>query len=123
MLLKKINAFHLLSVIVLGLLAFTFVFPLSSCQKNSDCTAVVTIIDTVGTPLASASVRLYYDPKNGKKFVESTQATDGSGKTTFVFKLQAIFDVDVTYGGKTAVKAGIVTLQPGSSVSKTITFK
>lgn len=121
MLFKKFKAYYLLASIILGAVAFTF--PLSSCQKNSDCTAVVTIVDTVGTHLSGASVRLYYDPKNGKGFVQSTQTTDGSGKTTFVFKLQAIFDVDVTYGGKTAVKAGIVTLDPGNSVSKTITFK
>lgn len=123
MILKKIKVYYLLSTLVLGALAAIVISPLSSCQKNSDCTAVITVIDTVGAPLAGASVRLYYDPKNGKTPIESTQATDGSGKTTFVFKLQAIFDVDVTYLGKTAVKAGIVTLQPGSSVSKTITFK
>ena len=63
-----------------------------------------------------------------EKIIVSPGSGDGgpTGKavqTTFVFKLQAIFDVDVTYSGKTATKAGIVTLQPGSSVSKTITFK
>lgn len=123
MLYKKIKLHFLFTALVLTTLAFTFISPLSSCQKNSECTAVITVVDTVGSTLSGASVRLYYDPKNGKGFVESTQSTDGSGKTTFVFKLQAIFDVDVTYSGKTASKAGIVTLQPGSSVSKTITFK
>jgi hypothetical protein len=121
--LKKIKAHYLLSILALGILASMLLSPLASCQKNADCTAVITVIDTVGNTLPGASVRLYYDPGNGKKFVESTQATDGVGKTTFVFKLQAIFDVDVTYLGKLSKKAGIVTLQPGSSVSKTITFK
>lgn len=124
MLVKKTTIYKLLSTII-ALVALTIglISPLSSCRKNTDCTAVVTVVDSVGATLSGASVRLYYDPKNGKGFVESTQSTDGSGKTTFVFKLQAIFDVDVTHSGNTATKAGIVTLQPGSSVSKTITFK
>ncbi|MCC6690967.1 MAG: hypothetical protein IT235_05495 [Bacteroidia bacterium] len=120
MLRKKIKVFGI--VILMGL-AVLLVCPFFSCQKNSDCTAVITVIDTVGNTCAGASVRLYYDPGNGKGFVQSTQTTDGVGKTTFVFKLQAIFDVDVTFQAKLAKKAGIVTLQPGESVSKTITWK
>jgi len=123
MILNKIKAYYLLSSFIIVALVATIISPLTSCQKNSDCTAVITVIDSVGATLSGASVRLYFDSKNGKGFIESTQVTDGSGNTTFVFKLQAIFDVDVTYKGKTAAKAGIVTLQPGSSVSKTVTFK
>lgn len=121
---KKNKLSKLLVALILGILAFASVNTLSSCRKNKDCTAVITVIDTAGAVLNNASVRLYYDPNNGnQKFIETTQATDASGKTTFVFKLQAIFDTDITYGGKTAKKAGIVMLEPGSTVSKTFTFK
>ncbi len=121
--LKKNKLSKLLVALILCFLAFASVNTLSSCRKNKDCTAIITVIDTAGAVLNNASVRLYYDPNNGKGFVESTQATDASGKTTFVFKLQAIFDTDITYGGKTAKKAGIVMLEPGATVSKTLTFK
>lgn len=106
-------------------IALGCVFGLSSCSKNAECTAVITVVDTAAKPLSGASVKLYYAPPAGSSAtpVTTVQSTDGSGKTTFVFKLQAIFDIDVTYTGTTATKVGVIKLEPGETVNKTVVFK
>lgn len=108
-------------VAVAVLLAGAF---LSGCKKNTECTAVVTVLDSAtGNPVSGASVRLYASiSKSGYSNLEETSTTDGSGKVTMVFKLQAIFDIDVTKGGVTKAKRGVIKLEPGQTVEKDVRF-
>ena len=124
MVLKKIKGYQLLAALILGFMAITLLFPLSSCEKNGDCTAVITIVDSVkGLPLPNAAVTLtYLVPSTGKTNISNSQNTDGGGSTTFVIKLQAIYDVVVIYGGR-KFTVGIIKLEPGQTVSQTYTFK
>ena len=101
----------------------TAVFFLPACRKNTECTATITVFDTTGKVISGASVRLYTGvAKSGYSNIEQSVVTDAGGQAVFVFKLQGIFDIDVTKGGVTKIKAGVVKLEPGKSVSKDVTF-
>ncbi len=102
------------------LLVFSFVFA-TSCRKNTECKATVTVIDrATGKVVPSVKVRLYANiaPKGQ---VEDIQTTASDGKATFTFKLQAIFDIEVT--GKTCDGGCIVKLEPGKTVEQTTYVK
>ena len=126
---KKIKKLGLFRTIVLAGLALTFILPLSSCVKNQDCTAVLTIIDSCcGKPHAAYTIALKYNINTtGKTNTVATLNTDGTGTATFTFKNPAIYDVDVTQtfapGAGTAFTVGIIKLQQGSSVAQTYVFK
>ena len=125
MILKKLKTGYLLGGISLITLIIPLLLSVTACHKNTECSAAVTVVDSVGKPLANASVTLWYNStaSGGKTQITTTQVTDGTGATTFVFKLQAIYDVDVTYLGVKKQKLGIIKLEPGQSVSKTIVYK
>lgn len=88
-----------------------------SCRKKDQtCYAIVTVTNSSGSPIAGANVRVHAQSVGGQ--VEATGTTDGSGKANFSFKLQAIFNVDVTSTAGTG--SGILKLEPGETVEKTI---
>lgn len=111
--------FLVLSIVFIGVAIF-----MPSCRKNTECTATVNVTDIVtGAVIPNASVRLYTGvAKPGYSNVEQTVVTDAGGTAVFVFKLQGIFDIDVTKGGVTKAKVGVIKLEPGKSVSKDVTF-
>lgn len=108
------------SLVAVLALVFSLVFT-TACRKNTECKATVTVIDrATGNVVPSVKVRLYANiaPKGQ---VEDIQTTDGSGKAYFNFKLQAIFDVEIT--GKTCDGGCIVKLEPGKNVEQTTYVK
>ncbi len=121
---KKIKKVGLLSTLILSGLLLSFLYSLPSCQKNMDCKAVITILDTLSRPCANAAVSLQYNTVSAgpQTTTVTTQNTDGTGTTTFIFKEPAIYDVDVTYKGKRDT-LGIIKLVQGSTVSQTFTFR
>lgn len=123
---RKVTGLGLLSTLVLFVLSLTLFLPLSSCVKNQDSTAVVTIVDSIsGKPCAGYSVSLKYNvATSGKTNTVATQTTDGTGTTTFTFKNPAIYDVDVTTpSGAPTFDVGIIKLVQGGSVSQTYIFR
>jgi len=120
----------LLSIFFIG----GFVFVSTSCQKDTDCKARVICQDSSGAAVSNANVLLYAvvkdpsDPKGQATYtadVKATGSTDGSGQVSFVFKLPAIYDIraTTTVGTKTLVGTGIIKLEEGKSVEKTVTLK
>ena len=108
------------SLMVIGLFLTLILMP--SCNKNTDCIAVVSIIDTGGNPVAGATVTLFktnVTQYNGVTAnVTQTQVSDGSGGTTFTFALPAV--LDITAVTKTKSGKGQISLQVGETVQQTI---
>ncbi len=113
---KKITESTLFSLIIVAFLAVSY----SACKKDQSCDAVVTVVSTGngGAPEAGAFVRLWANIPSNQGDVEATGVTDGSGKCYFNFKLQAIFNVDVTGIGGNG--SGIIKLEPGKKVETTV---
>jgi hypothetical protein len=112
-------------IFVLGLTS-VIGFSISSCGKKTDCTAVIYTKDSVDMPISGARVLLFANVKTatGGTITADLKAdgvTDESGRVSFVFKLPAIYDIKASVG--TYSGAGIVKLEEGKSVDKTITLR
>ncbi len=118
------SAFLIMSLFVSGL----------SCQKDTDCKAKVTCKDSLGAPVANANVLLYAvvkdpnDPKGQATYTADVKAngtSDASGEASFVFKLPAIYDIKATMvvSTKTLIGTGIIKLEEGKTVEKSVTLK
>jgi hypothetical protein len=102
-----------------------------SCQKETDCKAVVTCIDSTGAPVNGADVLLYALVKSpdGKTTytadVKAQGVTEGDGTVNFTFKLPAIYDIKATsiVDTRTITGIGIIKLEEGKTVEKTVTLK
>ncbi len=106
---------------VLGIIVLlTVMFVSSSCNKDKTCHGKVTVVDTVGNPVSSASVKLSAPSVNGDVVYDGI--TDGSGQASFDVKLPAIFDVvakKATYPGMAGV--GVIRLdEPGKDAEVTV---
>lgn len=104
------------------LAAFAFIYSLSatSCKKETDCTAVITVLDTAGVAVPGASIKLY-SSLPGATLQEQTLPSDSKGQATFVFKHQAILDIEVTHT-QFGVVEGIVKLEVGETVHETVEY-
>jgi hypothetical protein len=93
-----------------------------SCNKPTDCKAIVTVLDSANNPVAGATVKLYSSNPPGQ--IQGQGSSDGSGNVTFDFKLPAIFDIAATKTTtKTMTGTGIVQLQIGQTVQATVNIK
>ena len=104
----------------------------TSCKKETDCKATVKCIeDSTSTAVAGALVQLYAEVKSpdGKTTytadLKASGTTGGDGAVQFTFKLPAIYDVSATkvVGTSTLVGKGIIKLEEGKTVEKTIVLK
>jgi hypothetical protein len=123
---KKAKRIVLFGFLPLGGVLFLFIYSISSCQKNMDCTAVITIVDSTSrhNPISKATVSLQYNVVTpGKTNSVATQTTNSNGVATFVFKEPAIWDVNVTFQAITDTLSPPIKLIPGSTVSQTYTFQ
>jgi hypothetical protein len=127
---SKFRMKHRVLISTAGLLA-TLAFALPSCQKDTDCKAVVTCLDSAGRPVNGANVFLYAPVKSadGKTTytadITATGTSDADGRSEFTFRLPAIYDVKGTaqLGGKNITGTGVVKLEEGQTVEKTITLR
>jgi hypothetical protein len=101
-----------------------------SCEKNTDCKATITCIDSVGNYLNGAKVQLYATVKNstGTTYTADLKAdgvTDGGGQVKFTFKLPAIMDIKATMtaSAKTYSGSSIIKLEEGKGADKTVTLR
>lgn len=122
------------ALLLSGFFISGLLFVNTSCQKDTDCKARVICNDSTGTAISNANVFLYAvvkdptDPKGQATFTADVKATgnsDASGQVSFVFKLPAIYDIraTITAGTRTLVGTGIIKLEEGKTVEKTVTLK
>ncbi len=111
------------TTLVLGLMT---VFFSSSCEKKTDCKLTIRTVDDLGNVLSGATVKLYANVKtpSGSTVEADLKAegvSDASGTSTYTFKLPAILDIKAVSGSLSGV--GIVKLEEGKMVEKTVTLK
>lgn len=98
----------------------------SSCQKKTDCKLIIKTHDSVGNVIPAATIKLFANVKTStgavvQADIKAEGVSDGSGSSTFTFKLPAILDVKAVSSSKSGI--GIVKLEEGKTVEKTITLK
>jgi hypothetical protein len=111
-------------------LAFLSLTTFSCRSEDQTCTAVIRVVRANGGPATSAKVKLtsnYGLSQQGEiadylSNSENTKLTDSNGSATFTFKNPAILDVEVvhiSFGNA----SDLIKLEPGETVSKTITVQ
>lgn len=99
----------------------------SSCEKKTDCKLKITTVDAAGMPIANIKVKLYANVKTAsgstvEADLKAEGVSDGSGTSTYTFKLPAILDIRAI-GTNSMVGTGIIKLEEGKSVDKTVIVK
>ncbi len=118
-------------LVIAGFFLSFFLFSIISCNKNTECKATIKCVDSVGVPLNNAAVLLYATvktPSSSTTYTADLKAngnTDAGGEVHFTFKLPAIYDISATYtaASKTFTGAGIIKLEEGKNVDKTVVLK
>ena len=99
----------------------------SSCNKNKDAKAIITVVkdsvnfvtgDTVQVSAVQASVRFYLDII-GAEHIDTTILTNSSGKAEFVWFEDAIIQYDVVFGSFSQLEEFLI-LEQGETVEKTV---
>lgn len=99
----------------------------SSCKKNRDAKAVITVVkdsvnfitgDTVQVAAVQASVRFYLDVI-GAEHIDTTVLTNTNGKAEFVWFEDAIIQFDVVYPPFSLLEEFLI-LEQGETVEKTV---
>jgi hypothetical protein len=97
-----------------------------SCKKEGDTIGIITVVDSSGNPVTSATVVLWQDtvvnPVTGAQAnVRQSKLTGSAGTAEFLFQLEAYLNVSVTKGALTG--EGFIRLQQGETVSMTVTIR
>jgi hypothetical protein len=103
----------------------------ASCHKDTKCTTLIKCIDSSGAAINAANVLLYAPVKSqdGKTTytadITASGTTDQFGEVSFEFRLPAIYDIKATgmAGKKEVVGTGVVKLEEGKTVEKTVTLR
>ena len=108
-------------------LSFLIVGFTASCEKKTDCKLTVNTVNAAGSPIANIKVKLYANVKTSsgstvEADLKAEGVSDGSGKSTYSFKLPAILDIKAI-GTNSMVGTGIIKLEEGKSVEKTVVVK
>ncbi len=122
-----------IAILIAGFLISTFALTSTSCQKNTDCKATITCVDSTGVPVNNAAVLLYATIKTSSggtvtADLKANANTDDGGQVKFTFKLPAIYDIRATVvvtspSTRTLVGTGIIKLEEGKGTDKTVTLK
>jgi len=97
-----------------------------SCSKDEETIGVITVLDSAGNAVSSASVTLWQDtshnPSTGAQAnVRVTQLTGSSGTAEFTFALEAYLNIDAVKGTKTG--KAFIRLKQNESVSQTVVIR
>lgn len=117
----KIKLF--IATLALGIMTIVFS---SSCEKKTDCKLTIRTVDELGNALPAATVKLYANIKTAsgstvEADLKAEGVSDGSGSSTYTFKLPAILDIKAVSGSLAGI--GIIKLEEGKMVEKTVTLK
>ena len=122
-------------LIVSSIIIITFAFTNTSCIKNTDSKATISVVDSSGIFVGNATVKLFANVKtatNGTVVadVKANGTTDDGGSVKFTFKLPAIMDITASKVVKTKSGAtltltgtGIIKLEEGKGTEKTVTIR
>ena len=119
------------AIACVGLFVLTTLFS-TSCKKDKTCHGKITVLDTAGAPVASATVQLSSPPSvppdpnhSGGGDLVMTGVTDGSGIVNFELKLPAILDIVATKSALPGLtgKAILRLDEPGKTTEVTVTMK
>jgi hypothetical protein len=114
------------SAIAIALIGIVYLLN-TSCEKKTDCTAVIYCRDSTDTPLIGAAVQLFANvktPQGGTITADlrASGSTDEAGRVSFIFKLPAIYDIRATTASS-LVGTGIIKLEEGKTVEKVIILR
>ena len=104
-------------------ISFFFILS-SSCKKDKECTAVITVTDDLSNKMSGATVRLYYTDTNSvgsSGNIDEVKVTDGNGEATFTFDLEAILFIEAY--NDTLSGSGMVRLTLGETSEETVVIK
>ena len=119
---NKISRYIIPSLLFIVIAASVF-----SCKKKeTGCDAVVTVVDSVGKPVANAKVILSQDsvvnPSTGvQASVNQEATTDAYGLAQFSFDKEAVLNIEASKG--TLTGRDYIRLEPGATVEKTVKIK
>ncbi|MFM1875986.1 MAG: hypothetical protein RL266_1723 [Bacteroidota bacterium] len=115
------------NILVVVALLTAVVFTTSSCKKNRDAKAVITVLkdsvnfitgDTVEVAAVQAVVRFYLD-QIGAEHIDTNIFTDTKGKAEFVWFEDAIIQYDIVYANYSNLENFLI-LEQGETVEKTV---
>ena len=109
----KVNGFNYLIILIV-----VCAFAATGCNKEGETAAVITITTDDNKPVSGAKVYLHADGVSGPGDFDTTQTTDASGVTKFIFKLEAIYTIEATKD--TLFGVGSVRLEKGNTVEETV---
>jgi len=116
--------------IISGALLFSLAFIMISCEKETKCIASIKCTDSTGVALANADVLLFALVKNSAGVTYTADITanglsDANGDVSFTFELPAIYDIKATLesNSQTLIGNGIIKLEEGKTIQKTIKLK
>jgi hypothetical protein len=109
----------------LMVLASFAVLTFFSCKKSGPTIAIVTVVDTLGRPVANVNVRLWQDTSHSQQTgiqsdINVTKKSDGSGKAQFEFDLEAYLNIEAIKGADSA--KGFIRLTEHETEEKTVSF-
>ncbi|MES2567037.1 MAG: hypothetical protein V4565_09240 [Bacteroidota bacterium] len=98
----------------------------TSCQKKTDCKLTVKTVDAAGNVVGGATIKLFANVKTAsgstvEADLKAEGVSDASGVSTYTFKLPAILDIKAVAGSSVGV--GIIKLEEGKAVEKSVTVK
>ena len=97
-----------------------------SCTKDEDTIGVITVLDTSGNPVTSASFSLWQDtahnPATGNQAkVRVTKTTGSSGTAEFIFDLESYLNIDAVKGANSG--KGFIRLKQDETVHQTVVIR
>ena len=98
----------------------------NSFQKNTDCKLVIKTQRENGNIVSGANVKLFANVKTSsgstvEADLKAEGVSDGSGSVSFTFNLPAILDIKAV--SDTLEGVGIIKLEEGKTVDKTVIMK
>ncbi|MBI3136673.1 MAG: carboxypeptidase regulatory-like domain-containing protein [Bacteroidetes bacterium] len=124
------NKFVLPVVVLTSLLMSGF---LSSCKKEQDTLARITVLDTSGNPFAGAEVRVYGEPTlspHPEMIMDKTLVTDSQGEVIFDFTADfklgqagfTVLNIEIN-SGDTLAGEGIIKIEEEKMNDETLVIQ
>lgn len=111
-----------LKILLMALVVFIMTSTIS-CDKDNSCRAIVIAVDVNGTPIYDVNIKLWV-PDNSLEYPNQQtiswpqQTTDISGQANFIFKNEAVLEIEATKG--ILYGTGFIVLKQGLLVSQEV---
>ncbi len=105
-----------------------FILIASSCKKPGPPKATIKTLDTLYKPVSNVMVRVYAQPNGSyvdpvNKILELKDKTDANGTVTFEFRNEAILNVEAKQINPNRQASGMIFLEAGKTVEKTLILR